>query len=128
MKQITIREFCLRPAFYLEDLPISLVRYSRVVAIVSDPEKDPKIAEVEAKLAKLPIKPMPKKFVKEVAKLEKTLDDMAGVQITEFGLDYEGKPPKTQVVPFTLNKNFNVWVCAHNNEEGYCPMGCRRAK
>lgn len=34
MKQINIREFCLRPASYLKELPITLTRYGSPVASI----------------------------------------------------------------------------------------------
>jgi len=34
MKQITLREFCLRPASHLKELPITLVAYGKPVASI----------------------------------------------------------------------------------------------
>jgi len=40
MKQINIREFCLRPASYLKELPITLTRYGKSIASIIPAYKD----------------------------------------------------------------------------------------
>lgn len=119
MKQISVREFQINPTEALSDLPVALTRYGRVVAIVSSPEKDPKVAEVERKLSALkphqiiPVAGDPKGF---------TAGDLPSPGVIE----YPAGGPLPKVVPFTFNENWRVWVCPHQNESGQCPLGCIR--
>jgi antitoxin (DNA-binding transcriptional repressor) of toxin-antitoxin stability system len=50
MKQISMREFQLNASQLIEDLPIALTRYGRVVAIVIPPEEDEKVADIKQQL------------------------------------------------------------------------------
>jgi hypothetical protein len=71
----------------------------------------------------LEIPPIPKKIKKDMVKLEKILDEVAGTATPAYTTQPVIEP---KVVPFTLNKAWNIWVCPHNNESGQCPLGCIR--
>lgn len=109
MKQINIREFCLRPASYLKELPVTLTRYGKPVASIipvgsfkiSSEVLEEKDLTPKAMTPTLPLKPAVMEYDSEAV-------------------------VATRVVPFTLNKAWKIWVCPHNNESGQCPMGCIR--
>jgi len=116
MKQITIREFCLRPSEYLNNLPFKFLRYGRVVAIVSPPDMDPKVKEVVEKIKTLPKRdPVPPGMVK--------------YETTYVPEKIKQKPPVE--VEFHLSAPImgeRFWVCPHGNESGQCIEGCVRKK
>ena len=53
MKTVSMREFQLNAPSLLDDLPIQLTKYGRVVAIIQPPEKDEKVQEVVKKIKTL---------------------------------------------------------------------------
>jgi antitoxin (DNA-binding transcriptional repressor) of toxin-antitoxin stability system len=57
MKNINIREFCLRPASYLKELPIILTRYGKPVASIVSVDSF-KISSHVLKEEELVVKPM----------------------------------------------------------------------
>lgn len=99
-----MREFQLNAPQLLNQLPISLTRYGRVVAVVQPPELDKKVAEVVDKLKTLKkIDPAPLGMVKK----EVTYVEPQKVNFHD------------KIVAGTKFR-----VCPHENESGQCPQGC----
>jgi hypothetical protein len=106
MKTITLREFCLRPASYIKELPITLTSYDKPVACIvpySDLRGDDK--KNLPKIEKEHVQPDPQPVgMKKVETVYAPPQEVYFRQITVAGQKFR--------------------VCPHRNESGQCPMGC----
>jgi len=73
MLKITLKEFQDRGFYFLSQLPIALTKYGRVVAVVNEPDGDPKVEEVKEKLKSLGVPKLGGRKVPVLSDIEKNI-------------------------------------------------------